>query len=138
MADTEKLNQDVQNLKEDSAHSFGQLKNDAVRVAQSAAEAARSGVESVKSKLTEGTETAKARYAEGTETLKAKYADGTEVLKAKYADGSEKVRQAADQARERGNDMVSELQTKIEENPLQAVAIAAGVGVLLGVLMRRN
>ncbi|MGC4032239.1 MAG: hypothetical protein QM754_11005 [Tepidisphaeraceae bacterium] len=39
--------------------------------------------------------------------------------------------------RTRGNDLLGQVQTRIEENPLQSIAIAAGVGVVLGILLRR-
>ncbi|HEX8322457.1 MAG TPA: hypothetical protein VF595_00965 [Tepidisphaeraceae bacterium] len=127
MADTQDLNQDVQKVKEDAVNSFGQLKNDAVRVAQTAAEVARSGVETAKSKLTEGTDAVRAKLADHKETARAKLNDGTEAA-----------RDAAYRARDKGNDLLAQLQTQIEENPLQAVAIAAGVGVVVGILMRRR
>lgn len=126
MADSEQLNQDVQQAGEHAANSFGQLKDDASRIAQSAADLGRQGVEQVKSKL-----------ADGTETVKAKYADGVAVVKSKVSDGSDAVREAAERAKVRGNDLLEQTRQNIEENPLQAIAIAAAVGVVVGVLLRR-
>ena len=126
MADSEQLNQDVQNAGEHASNSFGQLKDDATRIAQSAADLGRQGVEQVKSKI-----------ADHTETVKAKYNDGVAAVKSKVSDGTDAVRSAAEQARTRGNDLLEQTRVQIEENPLQAIAIAAAVGVVVGVLLRR-
>lgn len=49
----------------------------------------------------------------------------------------DKARQAAGAAKEKGEEATEALQGAIEESPLAAVGIAFGVGVLLGVMMRR-
>lgn len=149
MSDTEALNDSVQKAKDDAANSFGQLKEDAVRVAKSAAELGRSGVEQIKSKLADGkaavqskvndgTEAVRSKINDGTETVRAKISEGTEAVRSKIDEGTQAAREYADKARERGNDLFGQLQTQIEQNPVQAIAIAAGVGVLVGVLLRRR
>lgn len=109
------VNSAVQNAKESAANTFGQLKDDAQRIAQSAKDAGRAGVAQVQDKVEQFKDQARTKYNEG----------------------SEVVRDAAYRARSRGNDLLGQVQNRIEENPLQAVAIAAGVGVVLGVLLRR-
>jgi ElaB/YqjD/DUF883 family membrane-anchored ribosome-binding protein len=138
MSDTNALNENVQQAKEDAVNSFGQLKDDAVRVAKSAADLGRSGVEQVKSKIADGKAAVQTKISDGTETLKSKISDGTETVRSKLSDGTDAAREYADRARERGNDLLGQLQTQIEQNPLQAIGIAAGVGVLVGVLLRRR
>ena len=119
MADTDDLNRDVQKTKEDASNTFGQLKDDAVRVAQSAADIGRSGVEQVKTRLNDGAAAVRSQISDHTEAAK------------------DAARDAAYRARTRGNDLLDQTKSRIEENPLQAIAIAAGVGVVLGILLRR-
>jgi len=62
---------------------------------------------------------------------------GVEAAREKIQEGREAMYDAADRVKVRGQDTLSQVQTSIEQNPLQAVAIAAGVGVLLGLWLRR-
>ena len=126
MADSEQLNQDVKATAEHASESFGQLKDDAARIAQSAAGLGRQGVEQVKSKITDSTAAVKARLS-----------DGTAAVKSRLNDGSEAAREAAERYRTKGNELLDQTKERIEQNPLQAVAIAAAVGVVVGVLLRR-
>ncbi|MDB5325470.1 MAG: hypothetical protein JWM57_1039 [Phycisphaerales bacterium] len=138
MSDTNSLNRDVQNAKDHAVESFGQLKDDAVRVAQTAAEMGRQGVDQVKAKINDGRDAVRAKISEGTDTVRTKLNEGTEAARAKLNEGTQAARDYANTARERGGDLLGQVQTHIEQNPLQAVAIAAGVGVVLGVLLRRR
>lgn len=49
-----------------------------------------------------------------------------------------RVEDAAHRAKEVGKHTAENIEQKIENNPLAAIGIAFGVGILLGVLMRRN
>lgn len=51
--------------------------------------------------------------------------------------GLEKGRQAADQAAEKLSDARSSLEERVRENPLAAIGLAVGAGVLLSTIMRR-
>lgn len=108
MSANKSINREFENAKEiaaDAQEHFGQLKDDAVRIAHNAADIGRAGVDAVR---------------------------------AKVQGSSDVVRDAADRAVSKGNDLLSTVQQRIEENPVQAIAIAAGVGVVLGLLMRRR
>lgn len=61
---------------------------------------------------------------------------GVEAAREKIEEGKEAMYDAADRVKSRGNDLLSHVQEHIEEKPLQSLAIAAGVGVLLGLLLR--
>ncbi|MGN6505483.1 MAG: glycine zipper domain-containing protein [Tepidisphaeraceae bacterium] len=61
-----------------------------------------------------------------------------DTVKGKMHEGQDYVSEAAHRVRERGTDILANVQDQIEKNPLQAIAIAAGVGVVLGVLLRRR
>ena len=63
---------------------------------------------------------------------------GVDAVREKAGVGSQAVRDAADQAVNKGTDFVATLQKRIEENPGQAIAVAAGVGVVIGLLLRRR
>ena len=106
---------------------FNSLKGDAVRAAQSAAEIGRSGVEA-----------AKTRLHDGQDYLHGKLHEGQDYVNSKLHDGQDYVSDVADRVRSRGSDLLTSVQDQIEHNPLQAIAIAAGVGVVLGVLLRRR
>ena len=125
--ETEDLQKNVQQTANDTSASFHQLKDNAARVAQSAADAGRAGLDQIKGKL-----------SDSQEVLKGKIADGREVVTAKINDGRAAVQSATDQAKAKGNDLVANLSTQVEQNPLQAIAIAAGVGVVVGLLLRRK
>ena len=138
MADeTENLQNDVKQTANDAGASFNQLKDNAAKVAQSAADAGRAGLDQLKGKLSDSQEALKSKYNDGREAVTAKISDGKAALTAKYNDGRAAVQNAADQARAKGSDLKSNLSHQIEENPLQAIAIAAGVGVVIGLLLRR-
>ena len=138
MADAESLKADVNTTGEHATQSLGQLKDDVTRVAQSAADVGRAHLETVKGKLQDGQEALKTKLNDGREAVRSKLNDGREAVKTKLSDGRDAVHDAADRAKSRGNDLLANLQDQVEQNPLQAVAIAAGVGVLVGLLLRRQ
>jgi ElaB/YqjD/DUF883 family membrane-anchored ribosome-binding protein len=52
--------------------------------------------------------------------------------------GGEKVTEAYDAARERGAEAVENVEKSVSRHPLTSIAIAAGVGMLVGLFMRRH
>ena len=77
--------------------------------------------------------------------LKAVVADAEELLKATADEGSEqiaRVRARAEQsvraARARLKDAGVDLEAQVRENPWTAIGIAAGVGLVLGILLGRK
>jgi len=106
------INREVENAKSvaaDAQAHLHQLKDDAARIAQSAVNVGRAGVETVRDKIGQGADAARTAAHD-----------------------------LSDRAVDKGSDLLTALQDKIEENPVQAIAIAAGVGVVLGLLLRRR
>ena len=64
-----------------------------------------------------------------------------EALKSDLANLSDTVRKQAsrgiDQAQERAAEKVEDLEAQIRKNPIQATAIAAGIGFLIGAILSR-
>lgn len=56
----------------------------------------------------------------------------------KYNEMSDQARQYYEQGRQKAQEWEQGLESYIQEKPLQAVLIAAGVGVLLGLLWKRS
>jgi ElaB/YqjD/DUF883 family membrane-anchored ribosome-binding protein len=56
----------------------------------------------------------------------------------KYSELSDQAREYYDQGREKAQEWEQGLESYIQEKPMQAVLIAAGVGVLLGLLWKRS
>lgn len=56
----------------------------------------------------------------------------------KYNELSDQAREYYDQGREKAQQWEQGMESYIQEKPLQAVLIAAGVGVLLGLLWKRS
>ena len=55
-----------------------------------------------------------------------------------YQQGREKAMEYYEQGRERATEMEQDLENYIREQPIKSVMIAAGVGMLLGILWRRS
>ena len=77
--------------------------------------------------------------------LRAVLADAEELLRATAGDAAPKVQEVRARAeetlkhaRERLDSAGRELDTKVRENPWVAVGVAAGIGLLLGVLLARK
>jgi ElaB/YqjD/DUF883 family membrane-anchored ribosome-binding protein len=56
----------------------------------------------------------------------------------KYSELSDQAREYYDQGRQKAQEWEQGLESYVQEKPLQAVLIAAGVGVLLGLLWKRS
>jgi ElaB/YqjD/DUF883 family membrane-anchored ribosome-binding protein len=56
----------------------------------------------------------------------------------KYSELSDQARDYYDQGRQKAQEWEEGLESYVQEKPLQAVLIAAGVGVLLGLLWKRS
>ncbi|HEV8604173.1 MAG TPA: hypothetical protein VGQ99_02330 [Tepidisphaeraceae bacterium] len=55
-----------------------------------------------------------------------------------YQQGREKAQEYYEQGRQKAMEMEQNLEAYVREQPLKAVMIAAGVGLLLGILWRRS
>jgi len=49
----------------------------------------------------------------------------------------ERISELGESARQQANDLQSTLESRIREKPINAILIAAGVGILIGMLWRR-
>ena len=106
----------VKSAAEDVKADVSQLRDDAGRVVQKVKEVGRAGVESAREKLNEGVESAR-QYAGQARHYAEDYAQ---------------------LARERGTQAVHTVEDSIKANPVAALAIAAGVGVVVGLWLRRS
>jgi len=80
---------------------------------------------------------AKAAYDTSREHLGAAAKDLGEAASATYDNVRGRASSICSDAYDRAHDYQTETENYIRENPLQAVAIAAGVGFILGILLRR-
>lgn len=112
--------QDTMNRKTEGAKASAEtLKDEATNVAGRVGDAARAGVDAAREKISEGYDTAR-HYAEDAYDQARHYAED-----------------AYHKARDKGGEYVDSLEGSIRTNPLAAIAVAAGVGVLVGLWMRR-
>ncbi len=72
----------------------------------------------------------KSDIAEMSETISNLASDG-------MAEGRKRIRSAAKQSRERARETVSAFEHEIEERPITSLAVALGVGFVLGKLLSR-
>lgn len=72
----------------------------------------------------------KSDFAQMSETISNLASDGV-------AEGRRQVRTAARESRERGREAVSAVEHEIEERPMTSLAVALGVGFVLGKLLSR-
>ena len=116
---------------QDSVHSlrsdFSQLRDDLYTLFRDAVGAGKSGSAAAKQRLS----------ARG-ESLRGKYDSVTDDLRDKYDEFGGTVRDKYEQAKDAGVDGLRQVEDKIEQNPLASVAIAAGVGLIVGALFRRR
>jgi ElaB/YqjD/DUF883 family membrane-anchored ribosome-binding protein len=96
----------------------GMNRDNLKQAANEAKETARRGAESAREKLHEGYDTAREKVQEG------------------YDYAREHAQQAYDTAREKGSEAMDSLESTIRSNPLASLAVAAGVGVVVGLLLR--
>jgi ElaB/YqjD/DUF883 family membrane-anchored ribosome-binding protein len=112
------------------------------KVAEAANEAAKNEIDSLKAEVKRLTDLvsdmAKARSDQATRTIHGV----VDRAKDKASDTADAViasgRQAADEVSRRVEPLATELAASVERNPLSAVAIAAGIGLLVGLLTRQG
>ena len=133
MSDTHENNTAAKKLESSSEH--------AKKALDAATDAGRAVGESVKKQ-------AKAAYDAGREHLGAAAKDLGEAANASYSDLRDQAKTKADELRNRAQsaysdataraqDYQTEAESYIRENPIQSVAIALGVGFVLGLILRR-
>lgn len=85
-----------------------------------------------------GAERASAEIRRGTETAKEKYEDVAETAREKYRDVADNARRSYGRVRSEAGNVSREVSLFVRDNPGKSVLIAAGVGFLLGLLVRRG
>jgi ElaB/YqjD/DUF883 family membrane-anchored ribosome-binding protein len=80
---------------------------------------------------------AKAAYETGRDHLGAAAKDLGAAATATYGNARNRANSIYSDASDRAHDYQHEAESYIRENPLQAVAVAVGVGFILGILLRR-
>ncbi len=90
----------------------------------------------LKDTAVEGFEKVKERSIELFDALKDVFADYTDMISLEQI--KEDVIYAKDEVVQYGMDKASEIEERVRENPLAAIAIAAGAGFILGLLIRRS
>ena len=78
------------------------------------------------------------KSSNGIGELKERLSSARELLNDAYATARETLGEAYDETRKQVAAGAKYTDDQIRANPYQAIAVAAGVGVLLGLLMRRN
>ncbi|HKH48216.1 MAG TPA: hypothetical protein VKM72_26455 [Thermoanaerobaculia bacterium] len=115
---------------------------------QEGAETARTDSESVVSardrfqRLTSDVQNRYERVSEdvrrGAERASQEIRRGTEKARERYGEVAESARERYTQAREKSGELTRDLAYYVRDNPGRSVAIAAGVGFLVGLLVRRG
>lgn len=85
-----------------------------------------------------GAERARAEFQRGTERAREELHRGSERAREGYRHVAESARVGYDRVRTDAGRLSGEVSVFVREKPAQAVLIAAGVGFLLGMLMRRR
>lgn len=98
----------------------------------------RRGAERASSEIRRGTETAKEKYQDVAETAREKYRDVAETARDKYRDVADNARRSYGRVRSEAGNASREVSLFVRDNPGKSVLIAAGVGFLLGLLVRRG
>ncbi|HEX8340029.1 MAG TPA: hypothetical protein VF624_03895 [Tepidisphaeraceae bacterium] len=123
-------NQDTANQNaSDAAAAAGDVKNDATRAARSAVEAGKAQYEVAREKLGQGVEQARTYATDVAGQAREKLTEGVESARGYAQD-------AAYAARDKASDTLDNLESQIRQNPIAALAIAAGVGVVVGIWIR--
>ena len=123
-------NQDTANKNAANAQSAAQdVKDDATRAGKSVVDAGKAQYAAAKDKLGDGVDAAKSYASDIASQAQDKLHDGVDVAKGYAYD-------AAYAARDKATDTLDTLEDRIRENPLAALAVAAGVGVVVGMWLR--
>lgn len=85
-----------------------------------------------------GAERASSEIRRGRETAKEKYQDVAETAREKYQDVAETARRSYTRVSSEAGNVSREVSLYVRDNPGKSVLIAAGVGFLLGLLIRRG
>lgn len=85
-----------------------------------------------------GAERARTEFQRGTERAREGFQRGTERAREHYRDVAESAREGYDRVRRDAGRLTGEVSDFVRENPARAVLIAAGIGFLLGMLVRRR
>ncbi len=85
-----------------------------------------------------GAERASSEIRRGRETAKEKYQDVAETAREKYRDVADTARRSYTRVSSEAGNVSREVSLYVRDNPGKSVLIAAGVGFLLGLLIRRG
>ena len=85
-----------------------------------------------------GAERASAEIRRGRETAREKYEDVAETARDKYRDVAETARRSYTRVSSEAGNVSREVSLYVRDNPGKSVLLAAGVGFLLGLLIRRG
>ena len=85
-----------------------------------------------------GAERASAEIRRGKETAREKYEDVAETARDKYRDVADTARRSYTRVSSEAGNVSREVSLYVRDNPGKSVLLAAGVGFLLGLLIRRG
>ena len=101
-----------------------------------AVDAATAGKSVMKEKVGAAREAAKEKFQGITDGAKVHYERAGEVAKERYQQMSDSVRHGYKKARKDVDDLTENVNEYVRDNPGKSVIIAAGVGFLVGILIR--
>lgn len=106
---------------------FQRLSSDVQNRYERVSEDVRRGAERASEEIRRGTEKARERYGEVAEKAKERYGEVADSARERYT-----------QVRERSGELSRDLTYYVRDNPGRSVLVAAGVGFLVGLLVRRG
>ncbi|HSF39753.1 MAG TPA: hypothetical protein VLT87_08170 [Thermoanaerobaculia bacterium] len=98
----------------------------------------RRGAERASAEIRRGRETAKDKYRDVAETAREKYEDVAETARDKYRDVADTARKSYTRVSSEAGNVSREVSLYVRDNPGKSVLLAAGVGFLIGLLVRRG
>ncbi|MEM9293375.1 MAG: hypothetical protein AAGD01_16950 [Acidobacteriota bacterium] len=110
--------------------------DEATAVVDDATDQAESAVRAARERFRDAATNAKSRASEISQDLRRGASKAGEVAKERYGVISERARGGYDQARKDLDDLGENVNEYVRDNPSKAVLLAAGVGFVVGLLIR--